>query len=166
MMASDHYVATSKFGLNFNRPEVGGEEGHGLKRLKFADRNYLRVFTYRGDWYGFAQRGFFLKPADPEFLWDAPEGWNSSDPLWVSAASSPIEDDLVANGLAGDHLPNGGLGSAPRVCAGDRGWRDAGGVLQPEMGGAGIYYAFDCGFERGRLADVADELSPRRYGSR
>ncbi len=104
------FVATSKSGLNFNRPEVGGEEGHGLKRLKFADRNYLRVFTYKGGWYGFAQRGFFLEPSDPEHPWDAPEGWNSSDPLWVSAESSPIEDDLVADGLAGDHLPNGGLG--------------------------------------------------------
>ena len=28
----------------------------------------------------------------------------------MSAESSPIEDDLVADGLAGDHLPNGGLG--------------------------------------------------------
>ena len=58
----------------------------------------------------FAQRGFFLEPADPEHPWDAPAGWNTSDPLWVSAESSPIEDDLVADGLAGDHLPNGGLG--------------------------------------------------------
>ena len=55
------FVATSKCGLNFNRPEVGGEEGHGLKRLKFADRNYLRVFTYRGDWYGFCTARIFFR---------------------------------------------------------------------------------------------------------
>ena len=55
------FVATSKSGLNFNRPEVGGEEGHGLKRLKFADRNYLRVFIYRGDWYGFCTARIFFK---------------------------------------------------------------------------------------------------------
>ncbi len=104
------FVATSKCGLNFNRPEVGGEAGYGLKRLKFADRNYLRVFQYNGDWYGLGQRGYFLRPADPDCPWDQPQGWNASDPLWVSAETSPIEKDLVAAGLAGDHLPNGGLG--------------------------------------------------------
>jgi hypothetical protein len=104
------FVATSKNGLNFNRPAVGGDEGHGLKHVKFGDRNYLRVFQYNGEWYGFGQRGYFLKPADPNYLWDAPEGWDSSNPLWVAAETSPIEDDLAEAGLGGPHLPNGGLG--------------------------------------------------------
>ena len=104
------FVATSKSGLNFNRPDVGGEPGYGLKRLVFADRNYLRVFQYRGAWYGFGQRGYFSRPADLAHPWDLPPGWHPHHPLWVCAETSPIEKDLVSAGLAGDHLPNGGLG--------------------------------------------------------
>ncbi len=40
-------VATSKYGLNFNMPEYGGEQGHGMRRLRVTGW-YLRSFELAG----------------------------------------------------------------------------------------------------------------------
>jgi len=47
-MGPGNGVATSKYGLNFNMPGAGGEEGHGIRNVRVTEW-YLRSFEVEGE---------------------------------------------------------------------------------------------------------------------
>ena len=78
-----------------------------IRRFVFAHEIYLWLFEYDSNFYALSTNGYILKPCDPEFLWDAPEGHDPTEALWESSEVSPIAADLEAAGLTGEGIENG-----------------------------------------------------------
>ena len=64
------YVATSVDGLNFNPADLGGQTKHGILPVCIG-RAYMRVFSYRGQTYGFSRSALInISPHNPLVLPD------------------------------------------------------------------------------------------------
>ena len=75
------YVATSVDGLNFNLPDLGGQAGHGILPICIG-RAYMRVFSYRGQTYGFSRSALInISPHDPLAL---PDPEFPTDSTWTA----------------------------------------------------------------------------------
>ncbi len=91
----ENFVATSRYGLNFNDPlTCGGEPGHGPKTVTVdgVTRDicigpaYQRAFQVRGEWYSLSKRAVISKSLGR----DNPFEPNPEDPFgmaWTSAAT-------------------------------------------------------------------------------
>jgi len=110
------FVATSRYGLNFNDPtEAGGESGHGpvthttipgITREVLLAETYMRVFEYAGEVYSVSKRGILSKAPDPADPW-APhptkpykeEAWIEEDTpcvLWTNDANPNGQEDYIS----------------------------------------------------------------------
>ncbi|MCM8532281.1 MAG: discoidin domain-containing protein, partial [Lentisphaeraceae bacterium] len=116
------FVATSKYGLNFNCPDSsavtggvgGGEEGYGVKNSILGNA-YFRTFSYENELYAFSNYG-------P--IWKAPSTttpWDESDPRANSWQEGPLETNPIFADLAelyNEEGPRAKAGnSAPRTGA-------------------------------------------------
>ncbi|MCP4746263.1 MAG: hypothetical protein GY874_09000 [Desulfobacteraceae bacterium] len=117
------YVATSKYGLNFNMPNDGGEPGHGIRNMQVANQ-YMVPFTIPGQAQGqqvnqmfcFANEGYFHQaptftnagePAaiangdDLGGLWNTPTGaWDPVADVNTSYWKSIDDSANPLNGIA------------------------------------------------------------------
>ena len=89
------FMATSRTGLNFNAPELGGEPGCGPVRRHFSQTTYLHIFDFRAGLLGVGRSGRFTRPNNPGAPWDAV----GSGPLWESSESCPISRAEVKAGV-------------------------------------------------------------------
>lgn len=98
----ENFVATSRYGLNFNDPlTCGGERGHGPRTVTVdgitrdicIGPSYQRAFQVRGEWYSLSKRAQISKARDR----NNPFAPDPDDPFgiaWISASKpTPLWGD-------------------------------------------------------------------------
>ena len=104
------FVATSKYGLNFNAPDGdviggvgGGDNGYGLKNATLGSA-YMRAFTYANELYAITNTGV---------IWKAPNAsipWQTTSPRANSWEQGPLETNPIYANLAKFYDPKGPRG--------------------------------------------------------
>jgi len=96
-----NFVATSKWGLNFNMPEEGGEQGQGPRNVLPAAQ-YLKTFEVEGEYDGKTViRTFGFVNGAP--LWAAPLLTSAGDP--ASHANADEDGGYFTPSWSGDPTP-------------------------------------------------------------
>jgi len=93
-------VATSADGLNFNRPQNGGQPGHGVRDALLGNA-YFRVFPHHGHLYAVSNGGGLWRTPDPDNPW-APAS-TPTDDAWTPGPN-PLQQALDARRLRPRHV--------------------------------------------------------------
>jgi len=84
------FVATSRWGLNYNLPEQGGEPGHGPRPFVLNASSYMRLFRHRTGLHAIGHSGYLSRPRDQQRPWALPLGHDPAIPAWEMLEPSPF----------------------------------------------------------------------------
>ena len=84
------FVTTSRWGLNYNLPEEGGEPGHGPRPFVLNASSYMRLFQHRTGLYALGHSGYLSRPRDQQRPWALPPGHDPAISAWEMLEPSPF----------------------------------------------------------------------------